>query len=198
MSHSNEQLFFGADGAPAAACMQHAMRFHSRQCSTCFAPCWYRCTWQMSVTAVPHEPWRPNSCTCIFETTVSHNGHRRVACVHVCCVHACLVSHESKHCVCIQIGRAAPLRSSQINKGQLALGHVLSLQVGGLNDHGHDQVGARRLAVHLHTRTQGQHMVRAILTCAVLCKYCAYIISSKWQVMRTCLWVLVAGSAVQF
>jgi hypothetical protein len=45
----------------------------------------------------------------------------------------------------VELGRSwgAPLRAGQVDEGELALGDVLGLQVGGLDDHGHDQVGAR-------------------------------------------------------
>ena len=39
--------------------------------------------------------------------------------------------------------RLSPFRARQIHKGQFALGDVLGLQVGGLDEDGHDEVGPR-------------------------------------------------------
>ena len=42
-----------------------------------------------------------------------------------------------------QLSKFSPLGARQVHKGQFALGDVLGLQVGGLNEDGHDEVGPR-------------------------------------------------------
>ena len=49
----------------------------------------------------------------------------------------------------VQVHHGPPLRASQVHKAELAPGHMLRLQVGGLDHYAHDEVASRGLLVHL-------------------------------------------------